>query len=120
MNILVCGGRNYNDAFTVGAYLGGLAKQVAITRIITGGAPGADKLAELWARSRGIDVDIYKADWKRLGAAAGPIRNQLMLDKGAPSAVVAFPGGTGTADMVRRAKDAGVKVYEVPAGGIAQ
>jgi UDP-N-acetylmuramoylalanine-D-glutamate ligase len=38
-----------------------------------------------------------------------------MLDVGKPDLVVAFPGGRGTADMVRRAKEAGVEVIEVPA-----
>jgi hypothetical protein len=36
-----------------------------------------------------------------------------MLEEGKPDVVVALPGGRGTADMVRRAKDAGVKVIEV-------
>jgi ABC-type sugar transport system substrate-binding protein len=36
-----------------------------------------------------------------------------MLDEGKPDIVVAFPGGTGTADMVRRARKAGVVVIEV-------
>jgi predicted Rossmann-fold nucleotide-binding protein len=34
-----------------------------------------------------------------------------MLDM-KPDGVVAFPGGDGTADMVRRARAAGVKVWE--------
>lgn len=38
-----------------------------------------------------------------------------MLDEGKPDLVVVFPGGTGTADMVRRAKKAGVEVIEVGA-----
>ena len=44
---------------------------------------------------------------------AGPERNARMLAEGRPDLVVAFPGGTGTADMVRRAKAAGVRVVEV-------
>jgi len=35
-----------------------------------------------------------------------------MLAEGEPDAVLAFPGGRGTADMVRRAKRAGVPVWE--------
>lgn len=42
--------------------------------------------------------------------AAGPIRDQEMLDKGKPDLVVAFLGNRGTADMVRRAREAGVPV----------
>jgi hypothetical protein len=36
-----------------------------------------------------------------------------MLGQGHPDLVVAFPGGRGTADMVRRANAAGVRVMEV-------
>jgi hypothetical protein len=35
-----------------------------------------------------------------------------MLDEGKPNLVVAFPGGTGTADMVQRAREAGNEVIE--------
>jgi hypothetical protein len=37
------------------------------------------------------------------GRAAGPRRNQRMLEDFRPDLVVAFPGGRGTAYMVRRA-----------------
>jgi hypothetical protein len=52
-----------------------------------------------------------KADWRKYGAAAGPIRNQRMLE-GPPDIVVAFAGGKGTADMVQRARAAGIAVIE--------
>jgi hypothetical protein len=35
-----------------------------------------------------------------------------MLDEGKPQLVVAFPGGRGTADMIGRARAAGVPVVE--------
>jgi len=57
------------------------------------------------------------ANWAGLGRKAGPIRNQEMLDQGRPNMVVAFPGGRGTADMVRRARGAGVEVIEVGEDG---
>ena len=41
------------------------------------------------------------------------LRNQRMLDEGKPDLVVAFPGGRDTADMVRRARSAGVEVVEI-------
>ena len=46
----------------------------------------------------------------------GHIRNQQMIDEGKPDLVVAFKGGTGTADMVRRAKKHNIKVIEVKDG----
>lgn len=55
------------------------------------------------------------ADWKTHGKRAGSIRNQKMIDDYHPQLVVAFPGGAGTADMVRRARAAGIEVREIPA-----
>jgi SLOG family YspA-like protein len=81
--------------------------------IITGGASGVDSTATDWAAVNWCQFKEYKADWKKHGRAAGPIRNQRMLDEGKPDLVVAFPGGRGTADMVKRAKAAGVPVHEV-------
>ena len=72
--------------------------------VIHGGARGADDLARQWGEiSVGIEGVEFRADWTAHGKAAGMIRNQRMLDEGRPDLVVAFPGGRGTADMVRRA-----------------
>lgn len=118
MSILVCGGRDYNDRATAFKVLGeiigyGGHPDCRRTEIIHGGAAGADKLAEEFADYAGHRTTVFKADWNKHGKAAGPIRNQQMLDEGKPSLVIAFPGGRGTADMVKRAKAAGVKVVEV-------
>jgi hypothetical protein len=67
-------------------------------------------LADFWARSRGIRVERYYALWRTHGNAAGPIRNQKMLDNERPDIVIVFEGGRGTADMIRRAKTAGVPI----------
>ena len=111
--IIVCGGRNYSDANLVDSYLSRLTKPF---RIVTGKCPtGADFLAAEWARanaSKGVELREYPADWARHGRAAGPIRNQQMLDEEQPCAVVAFPGKRGTKDMKDRAKAAGVPIYE--------
>jgi len=57
----------------------------------------------------------YPADWETYGRAAGPIRNQKMLDSEQINLCVAFPGGAGTADMVARCKKAHrFDVIEVP------
>lgn len=85
--------------------------------IITGGATGADSAAEDWAAVNWTDLQVYRikpSEWLKYGKAAGPHRNQRMIDEGEPDLVVAFPGGKGTADMVKRAKAAGIKVIEIP------
>lgn len=110
MRVLVCGGRNFNDALTLGSWLGGIHKDHGIDLLIEGGAAGADYMARKFAEWVGIPVRTYPADWDRHGRAAGPIRNKQMLDEGKPDLVVAFPGGNGTQNMVEQATAAGVRV----------
>lgn len=86
--------------------------ETPITMVIQGGATGADWLAKYWARSHGIKDVEFKADWGK-GRSAGPKRNAVMLANSEPDLVVAFPGGAGTADMVKKAKNAGIRVIEV-------
>lgn len=111
VRVLVCGGRDYRDWETLCEELSLLHADHDITTIIHGGARGADDMAGQFARaSIGIEEVVYPANWKDHGKSAGPIRNQLMLDEGKPDMVVAFPGGRGTADMVRRAREANILV----------
>ena len=113
VKVLVCGGRDYRDVVCVFKTLEAIHAKTPIGVIIEGGALGADELAEVWAADRGVRCWAFPALWKLNGKAAGPIRNQRMIDEGKPDLVVAFPGGRGTADMVRRARTAGVEVIEV-------
>lgn len=78
-----------------------------------GAAPGADAHAANWAIKNRVPIKSWKADWKRHRNAAGPRRNQQMIDDGKPELVIAFPGGRGTADMVQRARASGIEVFEV-------
>lgn len=110
--VLVCGGRDFDDAAAIGDVLRRViwSERHGIAVIIHGGARGADILAGQFAVNECIPVEVYPADWQRDGKAAGPIRNSRMLAEGKPDLVVAFPGGRGTADMVRKAEKAGVRV----------
>lgn len=118
VDVLVCGGRDFNDEARVFAVLDGIARQLGLTgalvRIVTGDASGADALAVKWAQSRKRPVFVFVAEWAKHGRKAGPLRNQRMLDEHAVAMVVAFPGGKGTADMVRRADAARIEVRKVP------
>lgn len=113
MRVLVCGGRDFKDTTFVVNTLFRLEEEHGdFTEVIHGGAPGADSEAGVFARLRHAKEIVFRANWKKHGKAAGPIRNQRMLDEGKPDLVVAFPGGRGTASMVRIAKGAGVRVIE--------
>lgn len=89
-----------------------LGTEGPITVIIHGAARGADQCAGTWARKRLVCEIAVPANWSGHGMAAGPIRNQrMLLDE--PDLVLAFPGGKGTAHMVKIAREAGIRVLEL-------
>jgi hypothetical protein len=116
MIVLVCGGRHYADRVRVFAVLDAAHAMHGFTLLVHGAATGADTLADAWAKARGVPRKPYpvtRAEWKRLGLRAGPIRNAAMLAKEKPQLGIAFPGGSGTADMVEKLEAAGVEVINV-------
>jgi hypothetical protein len=99
MRVLVCGSRDYTDVNHVWNTLEDITTDEGlIDTIIHGGATGADEIAGNWAYEN-CKCEVYQADWKTHGRAAGPI--------------IAFPGGAGTNNMITRAQKAGVKVIEI-------
>jgi len=108
MRILVCGGRDYDDRKKVFEALDTLDNPCAL---IEGGARGADRLAREWAIDNNVPIFTFNADWETYGRAAGPIRNKQMLVEGKPDIVIAFPGGAGTANMIRQARAAGIPCF---------
>lgn len=128
MRIIVCGSRTFTDHNIVTAVLDGLWRQVERQEeywlaVHEGGANGADTLARNWALNQNVDHVFHvehPADWTKDGKAAGPIRNQKMLNEAVPDFVIAFVDkpldqSRGTADMVRRARKAGVPTYVIEA-----
>lgn len=108
--VLVCGGRDARDHRPVYDALDKLRPVPNL--IISGGALGVDTMAEQWAASAGIPCAVFKPYWDKFGAAAGGLRNLWMLNFGAPTLVLAFPGGKGTANMIQKARAAGIPVLE--------
>lgn len=126
MRFAVTGGRDYDDREAVLSALADLPRDAVL---VQGEAAGADSLArEVWSGFLGREQEPHPADWsgpcqlscapghrRRNGSycpAAGVYRNQEMVDSGL-DLVIAFPGGRGTADMVRRSLAAGVKVIDL-------
>lgn len=112
MRLIVCGGRTYRDRAAVFAALDRAHAKRPITLLIYGGARGADDLAFAWAAAHGVPSQVVIAKWDRLGPAAGPERNGRMIREWRAEGVIAFPGGRGTADMVRQAEAAGLPVWK--------
>ena len=128
LKILVCGGRNYADRDELFATLDWVNNRHGIHSLCHGGCgyfdevkqfyvyTGADRFAGEWCKARGINCIVFPAEWDHYGKRAGPIRNKHMLDTFQPDWVIAFAGGTGTANMVSLARNAGVRVTKVTTG----
>ena len=71
---------HFDNLGLVTEVLGALHQSTPITAVISGKAPGADTLGEKWAHMNNVPVVPFPADWSKHGRAAGPIRNQQMLD----------------------------------------
>jgi hypothetical protein len=118
MRYIVTGGRNYTDRVHVFAELNRVLVDEGIGPIevvATGDATGVDDLVREWCRGHKVSYRRFAADWHAHGKSAGPRRNRRMLTEIKPGMVVAFPGGRGTADMVRAARGAHVEVVTVEA-----
>ena len=115
MKALVCGGRNYLDYEHVNEVLTSFEnfRGDKITEVIHGAAKGTDSLAGRWASENNIPAQAFPADWSAYGRGAGPIRNKQMLIEGRPDIVIAFPGGAGTANMIKQAKYHGLSVVVI-------
>ena len=112
MKVVVCGGRNYHEPAQVRRELNRLYAVHHFTDLMQGGCPtGADRLAKEWAATKPeIKRWECKAEWGKYGKAAGPRRNAQMVEW-KPDLVIAFPGGRGTANMIKQAKEAGIPVW---------
>ena len=116
MRVLVCGGREFCNWGLLHNTLSGIKNENHISCIIQGKAKGADWLAKAWAGWFSIHTEDFPVGRKTRGKGAGHTRNQKMIDEGKPDLVVAFRGGRGTEDMIKRAKKHGIKVVGVKSG----
>lgn len=142
MKILVCGSRDWTDRETIRAWLSRFPKGSTVIEGDNGEVDkegrafrGADKIAGEEAAALGFIVRAYPANWRDQGRAAGPIRNQRMIDEEhvrLPLLGTRHPGLqpidrclaftwalkredrtdklTGTGDMVSRCVEAGIVV----------
>ena len=106
MKTIIAGGRNYVGNNEDSDFL----HTLGITEVISGGCSGADFFGEKWAIKNHIPIRRIAAEWDKYGKNAGPIRNKAMAS--IADAVVLFPGGKGTANMRKQAKQAGIAIHE--------
>lgn len=114
--ILVFGSRNWADRDLIDSIIRRL-RDGGITAIVHGCCRGADSIAGESAYKLSMDVYEYPADWKELGAKAGPVRNSQMLNENSLAFAVAFHddlrGSKGSYDMAKKCISKGVRVLHV-------
>lgn len=76
--VIIAGSRNIHNKRLVFDLIGHAG--FTIDEIVSGTANGVDKTGELYAVENNINIKQFKADWKKHGKAAGPIRNLEMVE----------------------------------------
>lgn len=113
MKLAISGSRNYQDYATLKKVIQQLVPQA--TMIISGGAKGADRLAEQYARENNLELKIIRPQYDRYPFKAAPmIRNADIVN--AADKVICFYHQTktnGTADTAKKAVKAGKLLAEV-------
>jgi len=117
VRVLICGDRawaNYGQVSHVVRLLKGAYGKDLV--IVAGGCTGADTMAETAARQCFVACEVYPAEWKKYGRAAGPVRNRQMLDTGI-YLVVAFhddmANSKGTRDCFTEAQRRGIMTRHI-------
>jgi hypothetical protein len=117
VRVLICGDREWTDSSLIHDVLEHLKWRYGeALHVISGGARGADYLADQQCKSLGITFTRVPAQWERYGRAAGPIRNGVMMNMH-PDIVIAFHSdltkSKGTKNMVMVAEMRIKRVYVI-------
>jgi hypothetical protein len=109
--VAVVGGRDFTDYERMARILNPI--KYKIQYLVSGGAKGADQLAELYAKVYKVRIKIFEADWDTYGKKAGFLRNQDIVKEA--DVVIAFWNGIskGTRHTIELAKknNKQLKVY---------
>lgn len=107
MKIAIIGSRTFNDwtKFNTGVHdnMSNTELLDSNTCLISGGAKGADSLAERFSMATAIPIEVIKPDYAVHGKAATHIRNRQIVDKS--DKVIAFWDGSskGTKSVIEYA-----------------
>jgi hypothetical protein len=82
INIAIIGSRNFNDEALFLEKITPIISEIKkLITIISGGASGADALAENYAHQYNFQINLLKRDWKHYGRAARAVRNTEIFNK---------------------------------------
>jgi len=105
--IIIAGSRKFDDYDFVKSKCDHLLRAISDyplsdIEIVSGGALGADRCGERYAKEKGYRLKIFKPDWAKHGVAAGPIRNKEMAEY-ATHCICFWNGNSkGTQDMIHQ------------------
>lgn len=110
MEVAIVGSREFKALWSVSDFVRRLAGKHPDARVLSGAAAGVDQTAVAAARTAGLRVSEYPADWS--GGRGGGFRRNLEMLKDA-TIVVAFWDGSsrGTAHMIVEADKAKKPLY---------
>lgn len=119
--VIVAGSRGFNDYRLLRENCNSALREKKKTHniiIVSGHAKGADAFGEKYAKDEGFDLEIFPADWKKFGKAAGFRRNEQMAEFA--DALIAFWDGKshGTKHMIDIATEKGIKVKVIEYGKV--
>lgn len=82
LGLIVAGSRTFSDYTLFSTVMDKMLKNYPPSRIhiISGGAKGADAMAERYAKTHGIGITVIPAKWDKYGKSAGYKRNEVMHD----------------------------------------
>jgi len=111
--IFVCtGGRDHNNPELIGRILSAVDPK----GIIVGDCPtGVDLYVRAWCERNRINFTVFEADWCEYGKAAGPLRNEDMIDFALKmnAILLSFKGGKGTKNCTDYARSKNMIVMEI-------
>lgn len=112
MILAVVGSRSFTDYQLLKEEIDKIRKDHKIEGLVSGGAKGADSLAEEYARKNGLEITVFYPDWKKYGRRAGYIRNEKIVN--ACDRLIAFWDGQsrGTNHSINMARDQGTE-YDI-------
>ena len=123
LRVIIAGSRDFNDyELLKKSAIEIITKKTMLpdlTRIVSGGARGADTLGERFANEMGLEISRFIPDWDGLGKRAGYVRNAEMakfaVEDDNDGMLIAFWDGQsrGTKHMIDLAKRYGLEVHVV-------
>lgn len=111
MKVIIAGSRDFRNYSLMKERCDLILSEKNDIEIVSGGARGADKMGEFYAKERGYCIKVFPADWEQFGKSAGFIRNKQMAEY-ADTLICFWDGQSkGTQHMINLAKNEGLETH---------